>query len=83
MRVSLVVAIVCTLLAFGLFAWAAAILRVRALPLALPLALWVAVVTPWLARYAAWSPAQHQRGMYRALAAWAVTDVVVLFVFAG
>ena len=82
MRASLIVAIVCTLLAFGLFAWAAAILRVRGLPLALPLGLWLAVLLPWLARYAAWSPAQHQRGMYRALTAWAITDVVVLFVFA-
>lgn len=82
MRVSLVVAIVCTLLAFGLFAWAAAILNVRALPLVLPLVLWLAVLVPWLARHESWSPAQHQRGMYRALAAWAVTDVVVLFVFA-
>jgi hypothetical protein len=24
------------------------------------------------------TPTQHQRGMYRALAAWAVTDVVVV-----
>jgi len=28
------------------------------------------------------SPAQHQRGMYAALRAWAVTDVAVLVVFA-
>jgi len=82
MRVSLVVAIVCTLLAFGLFAWAAAILGVKGFPLVLPLALWLVVLLPWLGRYAAWSPTQHQRGMYRALTAWAVTDVVVLFVFA-
>ena len=82
MRVSLVVALVCTLVAFGLFGWAAATVGVKVLPLALPLALWLAVLVPWLARYASWSPAQHQRGMYRALMAWAVTDVVVLLVFA-
>ena len=82
MRASLVVAIVSTLVAFGLFAWAAAILKVNAFPLALPLALWLAVLLPWIGGYEAWSPAQHQRGMYKALAAWAVTDVVVLLVFA-
>jgi 1,4-dihydroxy-2-naphthoate octaprenyltransferase len=82
MQPSLLVAIVSTLVAFGLFAWAAAILKVAAFPLALPLALWLVVLVPWLRGYGSWTPAQHQRGMYKALAAWAVTDVVVLFVFA-
>jgi len=82
MRAGLVVAIVSTLVAFGLFAWAAAILKVAAFPLALPLALWLLVLVPWLRGSGSWTPAQHQRGMYKALAAWAVTDVVVLFVFA-
>jgi 4-hydroxybenzoate polyprenyltransferase len=82
MRASLVVAIVSTLVAFGLFAWAAAVLKANAVPLALPLALWLAVLLPWMGGYASWTPAQHQRGMYKALAAWAVTDVVVLLVFA-
>jgi 4-hydroxybenzoate polyprenyltransferase len=40
-------------------------------------AAWVAVLGPWIAGRDRWSPAQHQRGMYRALGAWAVTDVVV------
>jgi 4-hydroxybenzoate polyprenyltransferase len=39
---------------------------------------WAIVLIPWRRGWAAWSPAQHERGMYRALAAWAVTDVVVL-----
>jgi 4-hydroxybenzoate polyprenyltransferase len=84
MRRSLVVAIASTLLAFGLFAWAVAILGVgaKALTLLLPLALWLAVLLPWFLRYPGWSPTQHQQGMYRALAAWAVTDLCVLFVFA-
>lgn len=38
---------------------------------------WAGVLVPWLARFRRWSPAEHQRGMYRALGAWAVTDVVV------
>jgi 4-hydroxybenzoate polyprenyltransferase len=82
MRASLIMAVACTLLAFGLLVAAATILQVRAWPLALPLALWLAVLGPWLAGFVSWSPAEHQRGMYRALAAWAVTDVVVLLVFA-
>jgi hypothetical protein len=27
------------------------------------------------------SPAEHQRGMYQALAAWAITDLAVLLAF--
>ena len=81
---SLIVAVVSTLVAFGLLASAAVMLGLRnkGLALALPLALWLAVLVPWLSGYASWNPQQHQRGMYRALAAWAVTDLTVLFVFA-
>ncbi len=82
MRAGLVVALASTLLAFGLLGWAAVVLRVSALALVLPLAAWLVVLLPWLARHAGWTPAQHQRGMYRALTAWAITDVVVLLVFA-
>jgi 4-hydroxybenzoate polyprenyltransferase len=82
MRASLVVALACTLLAFGLLGWAAAMLGVQAFLLLVPLAAWLAVLLPWLARHASWAPAQHQRGMYRALGAWALTDVAVLLVFA-
>jgi 4-hydroxybenzoate polyprenyltransferase len=84
MRASLWVAMLCTLLAFALLAWAIVLLPIGAkgFALVLPLLLWLAVLLPWLSRYAAWSPKQHQQGMYRALAAWAVTDLTVLFVFA-
>jgi 4-hydroxybenzoate polyprenyltransferase len=82
MRAGLGIALACTLLAFGLLAWAAVVLRVSPLALALPFAAWLVVLLPWLAGFAGWTPAQHQRGMYRALTAWAVTDVVVLLVFA-
>ena len=81
-RTSLVVALACTVLAFGLVGWAAVLLRVPAFLLLVPLAAWLAVLLPWLARHASWAPAQHQRGMYRALGAWALTDVAVLLVFA-
>jgi len=85
MRRSLAVAAVSTLLAFGLFTWATVILGVgsKGFVLALPLVLWLAVLVPWLIGYVSWTPTQHQGGMYRALAAWAVTDLTVLFVFAS
>ncbi len=84
MRASLVVATLATLLAFGLLAWAMVLLHAgaKSFTLLVPLVLWLAVLLPWLLGYATWSPKQHQRGMYRALAAWAVTDLTVLYVFA-
>jgi 4-hydroxybenzoate polyprenyltransferase len=85
MRVSLAVAFGCALLAFALFAAGAAVLGVGAgwaLLLAVPLAAWLAVLLPWYVRHDAWTPAEHQRGMYRALTAWALTDVAVVAVFA-
>ena len=83
LKASLVVAIACTLLAFALFGWAAVVLRMRALLLAVPLAGWVAVLVPWYRRRNSLAAQDHQRGMYRALTAWAVTDIVVMLVFAG
>ena len=84
MRTSLIVAALSTLIAFGLFIWAAVLLGVgnKGFALALSVVLWLGVLLPWLAGYGSWTPGQHQRGMYRALAAWAVTDLTVLFVFA-
>jgi 4-hydroxybenzoate polyprenyltransferase len=84
MRLSLVVATLCVLLAFGVFGAAAVLLAagLKGSAILVSLALWLGVLLPWLSRHDRWSPAQHQRGMYRALAAWAVTDLTVLFVFA-
>lgn len=58
-----------------------AILRSGRNPLfALPsLIAWLVVLLPWLVRWRRWTPKQHEAGMYRALAAWAVTDVSCLF----
>jgi len=42
---------------------------------------WLAVLLPWLARWRVMTPDQHQRGMYAALGAWAVTDVVIALGF--
>jgi 4-hydroxybenzoate polyprenyltransferase len=84
MRRSLDVALGAVLLAFALLGAGAMVLRsgVWALALLLPLAFWLRVLVRWRLRYATWSPDEHQRGMYRALAAWAVTDIAVILVFA-
>lgn len=84
MRASLGVAIGGTIAAFLLFAWASRTLDpgARAGLLVVPCVAWLAVLLPWWRGLASWTPAEHQRGMYRALAAWAATDLVVLLVFA-
>jgi 4-hydroxybenzoate polyprenyltransferase len=84
MRASLIVAIGCTLGAFGLFGWAVAVLHPGswAVALAVALAAWLLVLLPWYREHRTWTPRQHQQGMYRALGAWALTDLVVLLVFA-
>jgi 4-hydroxybenzoate polyprenyltransferase len=83
-RTSLAVAIACVLAAFALFWWAAALLGVGrwAGALAVPFAAWLGVLAPWYARHSAWRATDHQRAMYWALTAWAVTDLTVLAVFA-
>lgn len=85
MRASLAVAIAAVLVAFLLFA-AAALRRDAQLwqwiALAIAVAGWLVVLVPWYRRRDAMTPAEHQRGFYAALAAWAVTDVAVLLGFA-
>lgn len=84
MRRSLQVALGGTLAAFALLGAAAAVLHAGrwTLALAIPLAAWLRVLLPWYVGHATWTPERHQRGMYQALAAWAVTDVVTIVVFA-
>jgi 4-hydroxybenzoate polyprenyltransferase len=49
---------------------------------ALAALVWGCVLIPWWAGRATMSPAMHQRGMHRALGAWALTDLAVLFAWA-
>jgi lycopene elongase/hydratase (dihydrobisanhydrobacterioruberin-forming) len=44
---------------------------------------WAAVLVPWLRNHRAMTSAEHKRGMYAALAAWAVTDLAAIAAFAG
>jgi 4-hydroxybenzoate polyprenyltransferase len=84
MRASLVTALASILAAFVLFGWAAARRGGGAWAGALGVAFvaWLVVLVPWYAGRDRFTPADHQRRMYRALAAWAATDVAVLVVFA-
>jgi 4-hydroxybenzoate polyprenyltransferase len=86
MRRSLLVAILAAVVAFALFGVAgglsgwgttpAGLLRWGGLSLAL--GAWGWVLLPWLARHETMNADQHQAGMYAGLAAWAVTDLVVI-----
>lgn len=82
MRRSLDVAIAGAALAFLMLAWAGWTagwrLDGRWALIALAAGAWAWVLLPWRRTAAGRTPAAHQRGMYLALAAWAVTDVAVL-----
>lgn len=56
--------------AAGLLRWAA---------LAAAAAAWLVVLLPWWRDRRTMDPAAHQIGMHRALAAWAITDMAVLY----
>ena len=60
------------------FAWGALLAGRSPLPLLVSLTAWMAVLLPWWARWRDWSQARHEAGMYRALAAWAITDLSLL-----
>ncbi|HZI77258.1 MAG TPA: UbiA family prenyltransferase [Gemmatimonadales bacterium] len=74
--------------AFALFGFAAVRAgwsagdRWRWLVLVLAALAWVVVLLPWLRRHRRMNPQQHQHGMYRALLAWAITDVAVVLAWA-
>ena len=57
----------------GLSRWAA---------LAAAAGVWGAILLPWWRSRTDLDPAAHQAGMHRALAAWAITDMAVLFAWA-
>ena len=82
MRRSLDIAIAGAALAFLMLAWAGWTagwgLDGRWTLLALAAGAWAWVLLPWRRTATSRTPAAHQRGMYLALAAWAVTDVAVL-----
>jgi 4-hydroxybenzoate polyprenyltransferase len=83
-RRSLLIAISATVLAFSLLVaaglragWGAADWW-RWLALGFCAAIWGGVLGSWLRHERGMSPREHQRGMYRALGAWGLTDVAVV-----
>jgi 4-hydroxybenzoate polyprenyltransferase len=74
--------------AFALFSFAgvragwSAAERWRWLVLVLAASAWAIVLLPWLRGHRRMDPQQHQHGMYRALLAWAITDVAVVLAWA-
>jgi 4-hydroxybenzoate polyprenyltransferase len=88
MRRSLDVALGMTIVAFGLIVmagvragWVGPDAWRWALVL-LAFAFWLLVLIPWRRSFPDMDPEGHQRGMYRALLAWAITDVAVVISFA-
>lgn len=86
MRSSLVVSIATAAIAFALLGWAGVLAGWavtgpdlwRWAGLALAALAWGRVLVPWTLRHARMTPAEHQAGMYAALTAWGITDVVVI-----
>ncbi len=86
MRRSLLVAILAAAVAFAMFGAAGGLSGWGTAPggllrwggLAVAAAAWGWVLLPWLARHQRMTVAEHQAGMYAGLAAWAVTDLVVI-----
>jgi 4-hydroxybenzoate polyprenyltransferase len=83
-RWSLAAAMVCAALAFGLFGRAASFADWRSgqawrwAALGCAALVWLGVLVPWVLRSEAMAEREHQRGMYRALAAWAITDLMIV-----
>jgi 4-hydroxybenzoate polyprenyltransferase len=75
---ALAMALVALLAAHALFARGVVLAQRNVLVVLLSLLAWLAVVLPWMARWRGMSAAQHEGGMYRGLAAWAVTDLSLL-----
>ena len=88
-RGSLTAAVFCATVAFGMLAmagwrsgWYGGDLK-RWGALVIAATAWAAVLAPWLRNARVWSTVEHQRAMYHALAAWALTDVAVLLAWAA
>lgn len=82
MRRSLQFAFSVMLIAFAFYAAGVTLRGTSWWPLlVLPFCAWTAVLGIWYLRIDRLTPAQHKGGMYAALNAWAITDIVVLAIF--
>ena len=83
-RNSLALAIAATGVAFLLLMYAATQPEARpgaAIPIGAAALAWLVILLPWYRRVDTLAPPAHQRRMYAALVAWALTDVAVLVAF--
>jgi 4-hydroxybenzoate polyprenyltransferase len=86
---SLIVALAAAAVAFCLFALAGRVAgwgardHWRWLALGLCAVVWGALLMAWILRQDRMDARAHQRGMYRALGAWALTDVAVVLAWSG
>ena len=84
-RASLSISAAAAGLAFLAFWWAqflAGPTRMSRWSLGVAAAVWAIVLGIWIARQPRMTSHEHKRGMYRALGAWAVTDMAVILAFA-
>lgn len=75
---SLDMALAALVLAHAAFAWAVRAHGTNPFWLGASLGGWLLVLVPWRLSWARWTDARHEAGMYRGLAAWAVTDLSLL-----
>ena len=84
-RVSLWISAVAAVLAFASFWWAELLAGPTPLSrwaLRTAGAFWALVLGAWILRHRRMTSGEHKRGMYRALAAWAITDIAIVVAFA-
>jgi 4-hydroxybenzoate polyprenyltransferase len=75
---SLALALLMMVAAHACFAWGLWASNRLVLGLIPSLAIWGAVLVPWLIHWRQWDAKRHEAGMYFALGAWAVTDLSLL-----
>ena len=75
---SLTLALLAAIAAHVLFARGLFLAQRSVLMVLISLGVWLVVVIPWRMRWSRMSAHQHEGGMYRGLAAWAVTDLSLL-----
>jgi 4-hydroxybenzoate polyprenyltransferase len=84
-RASLWIAALAATLAFLSFWWAQFVAGPTAmsrLAIGVAAGFWTVVLVGWIGRERKMTRQGHKRGMYRALAAWAVTDIAIVIAFA-
>lgn len=78
---SLLFAIIMAVVAHLFFAFGAIYYNHSVLLIITSFLCWLVVLLPWLFNWRRWTTKQKESGMYKALAAWTVTDVSILILF--